>query len=131
MTGRPANSDRGCCSARSKCAGRKRLAVITRALVRVLEAEFGLHIPQENLVIAPDAVDLERYENLPEAAAARAQLGFPADQTTAVYTGHLYAGRGVELLLGLAQAFPQVHFLLVGGNPQSVENCRKQANKWG
>ncbi len=114
-----------------KMQGRKRLAVITRALVRVLEAEFGLYIPQENLVIAPDAVDLERYENLPVAAAARTQLGFPADQTTAVYSGHLYAGRGVELLLGLAQSFPQVHFLLVGGNPQAVENCRKQSEQMG
>lgn len=114
-----------------KMPGRKRLAVITRALVRVLEAEFGLHIPEENLVIAPDAVDLERYENLPGPAAARTQLGFPADQTTAVYTGHLYAGRGVDLLLGLAESFPQVHFLLVGGNPHAVENCREQSGQMG
>ena len=114
-----------------KMRGRKRLAVITRALVRVLETEFDLSIPEEVLVIAPDAVDLERYDNLPEAAVARAQLGLPADQTTAVYTGHLYAGRGVELLLGLAQAFPTVHFLLVGGNPQSVEQCRNQAEAMG
>lgn len=114
-----------------KMRGRKRLAVITLALVRVLEDEFGLHIPEENLVIAPDAVDLERYEDLPDAPAARRQLGLPPDQITAVYTGHLYAGRGVELLLGLARAFPQVHFLLVGGNPHSVENCRKQVDQLG
>ena len=110
-----------------KMRGRKRLAVITRALVRVLEEEFDLYIPPENVVIAPDGVDLERYDNLPDAPSSRAMIGLPPEQLTAVYTGHLYAGRGVELLLGLAQAFPQVHFLLVGGNPQSVENCRKQA----
>ena len=61
-----------------KMRGQKRLAVITRALVRVLETEFDLSIPEEVLVIAPDAVDLERYDNLPEAAVARAQLGLPA-----------------------------------------------------
>ncbi|MFZ3079247.1 MAG: glycosyltransferase [Bellilinea sp.] len=110
-----------------KMHGRKRLAVITRALVRVLEEEFDLYIPPGNVVIAPDGVDLERYDNLPDAPSSRAMIGLPPEQLTAVYTGHLYAGRGVELLLGLAQAFPQVHFLLVGGNPQSVENCRKQA----
>lgn len=110
-----------------KMRGRKRLAVITRALVRVLKEEFDLPIPPENVVIAPDGVDLERYDNLPDAPSSRAMIGLPPEQLTAVYTGHLYAGRGVELLLGLAQAFPQVHFLLVGGNPQSVENCRKQA----
>lgn len=110
-----------------KMRGRKRLAVITRALVRVLEQEFDLAIPPEKVIIAPDGVDLERYDNLPDAPSARAMIGLPHQQLTAVYTGHLYAGRGVELLLGLAQAFPQVHFLLVGGNPQSVESCRKQA----
>lgn len=114
-----------------KMRGRKRLAVITQALVRVLEQEFDLPIPPEKVVIAPDGVDLERYDNLPDAPSARALIGLPPQQLTAVYTGHLYAGRGVELLLGLAQAFPQVHFLLVGGNPQSVENCRKQATLAG
>ncbi|MHB0965962.1 MAG: glycosyltransferase [Bellilinea sp.] len=107
--------------------GRKRLAIITRALVRVLEQEFDLPIPPEKVVIAPDGVDLERYDALPDAPSAREMIGLPPQQLTAVYTGHLYAGRGIELLLGLAQAFRQVHFLLVGGNPQSVENCRKQA----
>lgn len=114
-----------------KMRGRKRLAVITRALVRVLEHEFNLPIPPENVVIAPDGVDLERYDNLPDAPTARSLIGLPVEQITAAYTGHLYAGRGVELLLGLAQAFPQIHFLLVGGNPKSVENCRNQAESAG
>ncbi|MHB8192307.1 MAG: glycosyltransferase [Bellilinea sp.] len=114
-----------------KMHGRKRLAVITRALVSVLEKEFKLSIPAEDLVIAPNGVDLDRYANLLEPAAARSQLGLPPEKLTAVYSGHLYAGRGIDLLFGLAQAFPDVNFLLVGGNAESVESCRKQAAEAG
>lgn len=111
--------------------GKKRLAVITEALVQVLAKEYDLHIPEDVLVIVPDGVDLERYERLPDAPAARGLIGLQPDQLTVVYTGHLYAGRGVELLLELAQSFPQVHFLLVGGNPQAVDQCQKKVETFG
>lgn len=114
-----------------KMRGRKRLAVITLALVSVLEKEFKLSIPAEDLVIAPNGVDLDRYVDLPEPSAARSQLGLPPEKLTAVYSGHLYAGRGIDLLFGLAQAFPEVNFLLVGGNAESVEGCRQQAAEAG
>ncbi len=111
--------------------GRKRIAVITHALVGVLEREFKLSIPTEELVIAPNGVDLERFDGLPDPAEARRRLGLPEDRLTAVYTGHLYAGRGVDLLFGLARAFPDVQFLLVGGNPESVAACRQQGAAQG
>lgn len=114
-----------------KMHGRKRIAVITRALASVLKNEFNLTIPADELVIAPNGVDLERFDGLPEPAEARRRLGLPADKITAVYTGHLYAGRGVDLLFGLARAFPEVQFLLVGGNPESVAVCRQQAAEQG
>lgn len=114
-----------------KMRGRKRLAVITHALAGVLEREFNLIIDEQDLVVAPNGVDLARFKDLPEPAAARRQLGLPAERLTAVYTGHLYAGRGIELLFDLAQAFPLVHFLLVGGNPDAVESRRQQVAEMG
>jgi len=76
--------------------GRKRLAIITRALVRVLEQEFDLPIPPEKVVIAPDGVDLERYDALPDAPSAREMIGLPPQQLAAVYTGCLlYTSRCV------------------------------------
>lgn len=107
--------------------GKKQAAVITHALDRVLKQEFNLSIRPSDLVIAPNGVDLERFESLPEPAAARQRLGLPIEPLTAVLTGHLYAGRGIDLLFGLAKAFPRVNFLLVGGNPESVESSRKLA----
>jgi len=110
-----------------KNTGKKRIAVITHALAKVLQKEFRLVIRPDDLVIAPNGVDLERFEALPEPHVARAQLGLPVEPITAVYTGHLYAGRGIELVFGLAKAFPQVNFLLVGGNSDSVESSRRAA----
>lgn len=114
-----------------KMRGQKRLAVITRALTEVLRTEFKLTVPPEELVIAPNGVDLERYLDLPEPVEARRRLGLPVEPFTAVYSGHLYAGRGMDLVFGLARNFPKIHFLLAGGNPESVERCRQQAASEG
>ncbi len=105
--------------------GNKRLLPITQALVDLLEGQFGYHFALGEVVISPNGVDLERYANLPEPAAARRALGLP-EALTAGYTGHLYAGRGMGLLLELARRFPQVSFLWVGGRPEDVSAWRQR-----
>jgi glycosyltransferase involved in cell wall biosynthesis len=99
--------------------GRKRFLPITRALQHIIEDEFGLKLPEQEVVVAPMGVDLERYQNLPSTAAARLELGLPGTPTV-IYTGHLYPGRGMDLLVGLARALPGVRFLWVGGRPADV-----------
>ena len=98
----------------------RRILPITAALRRVLEAQFQMTFAPGEVAVSPDGVDLERYTGLPAAPAARAQLGWP-EAPTAVYTGHFYAGRGMDLLSGLAQACPQVQFVWVGGRPEDVQ----------
>ncbi len=106
--------------------GKKRLLPITHALRCELERRYKPVLPDEQVVIAPDGVDLERYEHLPDPEPARRQLGLPPGPTV-VCTGHLYAGRGVGIFLSLAARFPQVNFLWVGGRPQDVEAWRSRA----
>lgn len=110
--------------------GQKRLLFITRALRRVLESQFDVRVREDEAVIAPDGVDLERYASLPTSAEARAQLGLPAG-LTAMYTGHLYAGRGMEILLHLAQTNPAINFLWVGGRTGDVEAWRAKVQALG
>jgi glycosyltransferase involved in cell wall biosynthesis len=98
---------------------KKLTVLITRALGRVIEKRFELTIPENTLIVAPDGVDDARYRSLPDAAEARKQLGM-IENLTAVYTGGFYKGRGLELLVELAKAFPQVQFLWVGGKPEAV-----------
>ncbi|MBA4383693.1 MAG: hypothetical protein C0410_03065 [Anaerolinea sp.] len=98
---------------------KKLTVLITKALGKVIEKRFELIIPEKTVVIAPDGVDDARYQSLPEAVEARKQLGI-IENMTAVYTGGFYKGRGLELLVELAKAFPQVQFLWVGGKPEAV-----------
>ncbi len=110
--------------------GQKRLLFITQALRQVLEREQNVRVRPEEALIAPDGVDLERYANLPSAAEARRRLGLP-EGLTAGYTGHLYPGRGMEVLVALARALPEVNFLWVGGRPSDVTQWRAQAAQMG
>jgi glycosyltransferase involved in cell wall biosynthesis len=100
--------------------GRKRLLPITEALQRLL------HLPEGQTVIAPDGVDLERYASLPNPEPARRILGLPIAPTV-LCTGHLYAGRGADLFLGLAEKFPQTSFVWVGGRQVDVETWKGRA----
>ncbi len=102
--------------------GEKRVLSITRALERCLERDYHYHFPPGQAVVASNGADLERFANLPDPAGARRELGLP-EGPAAVYTGHFYAGRGMDVLLGLALRYPAVTFLWVGGRPED-------ANRW-
>ncbi len=106
-----------------KTDGRKRLLTTTQALRKALERSTRRTFPDEAVQIAPNGVDLERYANLPTPSEARQQLKL-RDGLTVGFTGHFYAGRGMDLLFQLARALPQVNFLWAGGTPQAVEEWR-------
>ena len=108
--------------------GRKRLASITHALVDMLERDFGMLLPAEDVVIAPNGVELERFASLPDPVTARRETGL-REAPTAMCTGHLYAGRGAELFLALARTIPDAHFVWVGGRPEDIEFWRQRADK--
>ena len=57
----------------ARLGGRKRLVSITRALVDVLQNQFGVRLKADEIVIAPNGVDLERFASLPDPVAARRQ----------------------------------------------------------
>ena len=109
--------------------GKKRFLPITQALADALARRYRPFAANE-LVIAPDGVDLERYQDLPEPAQARQSLGLP-EAFTAGYTGHLYAGRGLSLLVELAHRLPQVRFLWVGGRPEAVVHWQAELHAQG
>jgi glycosyltransferase involved in cell wall biosynthesis len=105
--------------------GQKRWLPITQGLANLLEKAGGKPFRKGELLIAPNGVDLERYQNLPEPAEARAQLGFPEGFTVG-YSGHLYAGRGMEVLEELAREFRQVQFLWMGGRAAEVQAWKER-----
>jgi glycosyltransferase involved in cell wall biosynthesis len=108
--------------------GRKRLVAITRSLVELLERDFNLRFRPEEVVIAPNGVDLERFASLSDPVSARSQTGL-REAPTVMCTGHLYAGRGADLFLALARTIADAHFVWVGGRPEDIEFWRKRADK--
>jgi len=106
--------------------GRKRLASITQALVDLLERRHNIRFRVEEVVIAPNGVELERFASLPDPVTARRTLNLPPAPTV-MCTGHLYAGRGADLFLALAKEIPQAHFVWVGGRPEDVEAWKSRA----
>jgi len=86
---------------------------------------FGL--PKEKLVVAHNGVDLERFDHNTSKTEARMYLGLDLDIRIVCYSGNIYTGRGIELLLDTAEKLPSVLFLIVGGLDKDIEIYKKIA----
>ena len=106
--------------------GFRRLVVITSALKSHFMQCYPDHLHESCVVVAPDGVDLERFTNPPTPHQARKNLGLSPERFTVGYCGHLYPGRGIELILSLARRLPEMLFLIVGGNENDIR--LQQAN---
>jgi len=100
-----------------------RLAVISRPLEDILRRAYPA-LRCRDILVVPDAVDGEQYRTLPASGRARSRLKLPARRFTAGYFGSLVAGRGVELICGLAERCPAMDFLMLGGNIGEVESWK-------
>lgn len=111
----------------AKLNGRKRLVSITQALIDVLDRDYNMRLKGDDVVIAPNGVELERFAAIPATPElARQQLTFPSVPTV-MCTGHLYAGRGADLFLALAKSIPQAQFAWVGGRPDDIATWKAKA----
>ncbi|MBF0367912.1 MAG: glycosyltransferase family 4 protein [Magnetococcales bacterium] len=99
------------------------IVVISQPLKRMYLSAFTL--PQERVMVAPDAAD-----PLPEMAEQEtpAPLGLP-ERLQVGYVGHLYPGRGMEIIAGLAGSCPWADFHVVGGMSQDVDAWQKKLEK--
>ena len=105
------------------------MVAITRALAALVAPTLP---PAANLIAAPDGVDAALLTGAPTRDEARRQLGLGGEsRRIAVYTGQLYQGRGVGLILDVARQRPDHLFVLVGGRQGDVESCRRRAEGLG
>jgi glycosyltransferase involved in cell wall biosynthesis len=124
--------------------GALRLVVISKILAADLNDNFGAPESPPFTHVIPDGVDLGRYSDLPGPAQSRSELlpllqtgsksigaRFFPDRFTAGYTGHLYPGRGMDLILKLAKRSPEMNFLVVGGEPQDVSRIAGKVKERG
>lgn len=104
--------------------------VISDALVKCLEEHHGAG-PRNPLVAhdaAPEGIECVH----PDARRERLRAVWPQAQgewqLACGYFGHLYAGRGVEIVEAMAAARPHCLFLLFGGNEAEIAR-RRAANR--
>ncbi len=97
--------------------------------IRRFYLELG--VPAERVLTAPDGVDLTRYANLPEPAAARARLGLPAARPLVCYTGQLYRWKGAHTLIAAMAELPEALLCLVGGAPGELAEARALVDDLG
>ena len=103
--------------------GATRTLPITEAMREWLSDSYQVDLERPFAHVAPMGVSLEQYQNLPGPKEARDEMDFSAGFTVG-YAGHLYAGRGIELLKTLAQDNPDIHFVWAGGEPSTVASWR-------
>jgi glycosyltransferase involved in cell wall biosynthesis len=109
--------------------------VITKSLLNDLHQQLNAPVDEPFTLVAADGVDLSRYGSLPDIQEARRRLPerisrlLGVEQMVAGYTGHLYQGRGVELMLEVAARLPEICFLLAGGEPGDVTKLEKRVQE--
>ncbi len=98
-----------------------RLIVISAALRDAVQ-EIYPDLPPEKLVVAHDGAD-ELPINM---AAANLRLPGRPGAFRVGYVGHLYPGRGIEIIIALAGQVPEIDFHIVGGDEADIHHWQQQ-----
>jgi glycosyltransferase involved in cell wall biosynthesis len=76
----------------------------------------GLGVPEEKLLVLPDAVDLNLFRRPHEIPPSP----FPGGKPVVVYAGHLYDYKGIPNIIEAAALLPHIDFHLVGGLSEDI-----------
>ena len=93
------------------------LVVISESLRAAYLSAFH-RLSANSVIAAADGADEMETENLADTAHTRFQVG---------HVGHLYPGRGGEMMIDIARALPDMDFHLVGGQPEDIVRLKALA----
>lgn len=103
----------------------RRIVFISDALKKIFFQRYR-GLKDTDFVVAHDGVDLHQFKNHPTPELAKSKFGYPKDRLVAGYCGHLYQGRGIDLILQCAKRLPEWTFLVVGGAEADVSDVRNR-----
>jgi glycosyltransferase involved in cell wall biosynthesis len=111
------------------------LVVITH---RLKERYVAAGVSAERVLVAPDGVDLTRFENLPDRDEARRQVGVPLRKTVVGYVGRFHTlgmSKGLDTLIKaaalLSKRDTEIVLCFVGGPPESFSALQTLAHRHG
>jgi glycosyltransferase involved in cell wall biosynthesis len=95
----------------------KKLVLISNSLrSRLINYGFG----PEKIMVLPDAVDLNIFSKKNKKENSRIRVG---------YGGHLFSGRGIEIIVKLAELMPDIDFFLWGGTEEFIDFWKEKTKK--
>ena len=96
-----------------------KIVVISHALKENLCLEY--HIADTKIIVAADGSDpIPNNNPKPKIEKSTTSVG---------YVGHLYPGRGIEIILDLAEEFPAIKFHIIGGLKNDIEHWQDKSQK--
>jgi hypothetical protein len=98
----------------------KSMIVISNALKNRITEEFsGV---DEKTIVAPDAADSAH-----KPSTEFKLVETPGCSFSVGYAGHLYAGKGTEIIIRLAQRLPNIGFHILGGYEKEIREWKSQS----
>lgn len=107
----------------------ERLLLRARSLQRVVFVSAALGCDYRHAIPEIEALDMvvaHDGADAPLAVTHPVDLPGRPGATKVGYAGHLYQGRGIELIFGLAAALPDLDFHVVGGTEEDIDLWRRQ-----
>lgn len=110
--------------------GKTKLLVVLTNFIKRRLTENG--ILESKILIAPDGVDLEKFDIKISKEKARKKLNLPLDKKIVLYTGHLYEWKGGTTLLEAARKSEirnpksETLFIFVGGVGKDIKNFEQK-----
>lgn len=87
------------------------------------------NVSRKKFIYEPNAVDIKAFDIDISKGDARKKLKLPENKKIAIYTGHLYAWKGVDTLAQAAEFLSEEYLIVfVGGTERDIKNFK---NKYG
>lgn len=97
-----------------------KIIVISNNLKTILSSKYPF-LNKKHIIVCHDAIDIDRFSNVQKPSNNfKENLGLVNENKTVGYVGHLYNGRGIELIQELAQKLRKINFLIIGGTESDV-----------
>jgi len=113
---------RGLLKSLLKSPGLNKFVFISNKMELLFQEEYRHQLPSS--CVAHDGVDLVNFHVDVPKTELREELGFSPSGFIAGYTGSLFPGRGVEVILDMAQKRPETTFVIVGGEGRFFDELR-------
>lgn len=105
-----------------------KIVVISNALKKILIASIP-SLDKKKIEVFHDGVDLDKFVFPVNNKKAKKSLGFLGNGLIIGYAGSLYKGRGIELILELANKLKQHKFIIMGGHNNEIKNYKILSEK--